>query len=208
MRGQKKYILLILPGIFFQAAAQDVPKDSASWEFELDLYQYIVPHSPDNPVLMGYADYGKAHYEVRYNYEDLHTASVFAGYRMETGNVFVVGATPIGGVVFGNINGVVPGLLLDATWKKFDFYSESEYVVDFSNEESNYFYTWTELAYSPADFLRTGISANRTRLYQTDLEVQHGVFAEGIWKNLTAGFHWFNPAADEEFFIATLALTF
>ena len=196
-------------GAYAQATeSTDSSTDATSWDFELDLYHYIVPHSPDNSVLMGYADYGNIHYEARYNYEDLHTGSVFGGYRLETGKKCVFGATPIGGVVFGNINGVAPGLLLDATWNKFDFYSESEYVVDFSESESNFFYTWSELAYSPTDFLRTGISANRTRLYQTDLELQRGVFAEYTWKTLTAGFHWFNPAADEEFFIATLAVVF
>ena len=199
----------------FIASAQDpssnagpVGADEKSWEFELDFYQYLVPFDRDNLVVMAYADYGNIHYEARYNYEDLNTASVFGGYRLESGKAFVFGATPIGGIVFGNVNGVAPGLLLDATWKQFDFYSESEYVVDFSNSESNFFYTWTELAWSPSEFLRTGLSANRTRLYQTDLELQRGVFAQYTWRSLTAGVHWFNPAAEEEFLIATLAVSF
>jgi len=75
-------------------------------------------------------------------------------------------ATPMMGIAFGNTNGFVPRLELDAAYKIFDFYSESEYLIDFAGKENNFFYTWSELAVSPFYFLRTGISAQRTRLYQ------------------------------------------
>ena len=112
------------------------------------------------------------------------------------------------GVVFGNTNGIAPGLLLDFSWKIFDFYSESEYVIDFSGSENNFFYTWTELAVTPVSNLRTGISADRTRLYQSGLELQKGIFAEYTFWKLTAGVHYFNPFSGEDFVIATLQMEF
>ena len=61
---------------------------------------------------------------------------------------------PMGSVVFGNTNGLAPGLEIEITYKKFDFYSESEYVFDFSSRENNFFYDYSELAITPIDALR------------------------------------------------------
>ena len=117
----------------------------------------------------------------------------------------VIGATPVVGFVFGNTDGIAPGLLLDLTYGKFDFYSESEYVIDYARSENNFFYTWTELAVTPGENVRIGLSANRTRLFQTDLEIQRGVFAQYSYKKLTAGVHYFNPFTSDYFFIASLS---
>ena len=148
------------------------------------------------------------HLEARYNYEDLKTGSVFGGYTFETGNKLVFTATPMIGFVFGNTNGVAPGLETSLTWKKFDFYSETEYVFDFNSKENNFLYTWTELAITPFNNFRTGISGNRTRLFQSDLEVQKGIFIEYSFWKLTAGVHYFNPFSNDDFGIATLAIEF
>jgi len=175
---------------------------------ELLVYDYIFPHEKDvlSPIL--YADWKSVHAEVRYNYEDLHTASVFGGCRFETGEKLVVGATPVLGIVFGNTSGLAPGLLLDLAYGKFDFYSESEYVIDFSGSENNFFYTWTELAITPLENLRTGISANRTRLYQSELDVQKGIFAQYTFQKATAGFHYFNPFTDDYYFVTSISYAF
>ncbi|HET6722474.1 MAG TPA: hypothetical protein VFH07_06970, partial [Chitinophagaceae bacterium] len=70
------------------------------------------------------------------------------------------------------------------------------------------FYTWTELAITPFKNFRTGISGNRTRLYQTGLEVQKGIFTQYSFWKLTAGLHYFNPFSDDYFLIATMSIEF
>jgi len=112
------------------------------------------------------------------------------------------------GIVFGNTNGIAPGIELDATYKMFDYYSETEYIIDFTGKENNFFYVWGELAISPTDALRTGISYQRTRLYQTDRDVQRGVFAEYSFWKLTAGVYYFNPFSDNGFAIISLGIDF
>lgn len=179
-----------------------------NWQFEGSGYYYIIPNESDEITLLGYADYKSVHLEVRYNYEDKNTASLFGGYRFETGSKLVFGATPIVGYVFGNTNGLAPGLLIDLSYGKFDFYSESEYVFDLNGSENNFYYTWSELAVSPTENFRTGISANRTRLYQTDLDFQRGIFAQYSLGKLTAGIHYFNPFSDDYFLITTISIEF
>jgi len=188
-----------------QATADTI---SSSWSFEADAYYYILPGEKNTTTLMGYADRKALHVEARYNYEDVKTVSLFGGYRFEAGRKLQLSITPMLGFALGNTNGVVPGLEASLTWKIFDFYSESEYVFDLKGKENDFFYSWTELAVTPFSNFRTGISGNRTRLFQSNLEIQKGIFAQYSFWKLTAGVHYFNPFSDEGFVIATLAVEF
>ena len=207
-------IAMVLLLFALQVTAQQTSNDTLTvsadtsemspWSVSAAAYYYILPEEVNTTTLFLYVDYHSIHMEARYNYEDDQTFSLFGGYRFETGNELILGVTPLIGIVIGNTNAIAPGLEIDITWKMFDFYSENEYLFDFEGSENNYFYSWTELAITPFNNLRTGIATDRTRLFQSDLELQRGVFAQySLWK-LTAGFHYFNPFADDYFLIATL----
>ena len=205
-------IVFIVPGFAQQTNTDSSQANSdsivADWSFEVDAYYYILPEEKNTTTLIAYADYRALHMEARYNYEDVNTGSLFLGYGFEMGNKLVLNLTPMIGCAFGNTNGIVPGLETGLSWKKFDFYSEMEYVIDLEGKENNYFYTWTELAITPFHHFRTGVSASRTRLYQTDFDLQRGVFAQYSFWKLTAGIHYFNPFTHDDFGIATLAIEF
>lgn len=193
------------------SSAQETKDSSQSkWSFSASGYYYFIPEDANTYTLIGTADYKKLHLEARYNYEDLNTASAFAGWRFETRKEkeFQFGVTPMLGFAFGNTNGFVPAVELDASYKIFDFYSESEYLVDFESNENNFFYTWSELAVTPVESLRTGISIQRTHLYQTELDTQRGIFAEYSFWKLTAGAYYFNPFSGSNFVIASLSIDF
>jgi len=204
-------LLFIVPVIAQQTADSTTMAKEAEkspWAFAADAYYYILPAEENIITVSAYADYNAVHFEARYNYEGQNTGSIFTGYRFETGNKLKFAITPMLGYVFGDITGVIPAFKLDLAWKKFDFYSESEYVIDLAGNENNYFYTWSEVAISPFENFRTGISANRTRLYETPKELQRGIFAQyTIWK-LTAGVHYFNPFTNDSFVITTLGIEF
>src|SRR6478609_2411499 len=166
------FFLLFVSLAIAQQPANDSLKTVADsskspWAFAADAYYYILPSQENTTTILAYADYNALHFEARYNYEGRNTGSVFLGYRLEAGNKLKLGVTPMLGYVFGDIQGLIPAFKLDLAWKKFDFYSESEYVIDVAGKENNYFYTWSEVAITPFENFRTGISANRTRLYET-----------------------------------------
>jgi len=190
--------------------SSDTISDSVTsgWSYEATLYYYILPGAENTATLIGYADHDDFHFESRYNYEDTKTVSLFGGYRFEVGDIVLLEATPMIGFAFGNIDGIIPGLEITLTWNNLDFYSESEYVLDLAGSDNNYFYEWSELAITPFDNLRTGISANRTRLIQTGLDLQRGIFGEYMYKQLTAGIHYFNPFTSNGFVLTTLGVTF
>ena len=198
---------------FAQVTASDtlhLNSDSvyAHWSYAATAFQYFLPNEKNTTSLIATADHDAWHIEARYNYEAEKTASVFGGYRFEAGKKLVLDITPILGFAFGNLNAVVPGLETSLTWKKFDFYSENEYVFDFEGKENNFFYNWSELGITAFDRLRAGISINRTRLFQSDLELQKGIFAQYSFWKLTAGVYYFDPFSTDNYLIATLGIEF
>lgn len=206
----KVLAVLILYSLPCTLPAQKNVADTSSpaWAFSASGYYYFIPDDDNTFTFIGSADHKALHLETRYNYEDLNTVSAFAGWRFETGKNFQFGATPMLGFATGNTDGFIPALELDATYKIFDFYSESEYLVDFASKENNFFYVWSELAVTPIDALRTGISIQRTKLYETGLDTQRGIFAEYSFWKLTAGAYYFNPFSDNNFVIASLSVDF
>ena len=96
------------------------------------------------------------------------------------------------GGVFGNTTGVAPGYLFTLSYKKLSLYSEGEFVFDTKHSDSNFFYSWNEFTYSPTDWLRFGLAAQRTRAYQTPLDVQRGFFAGVSYKRVDFTTYVFN----------------
>lgn len=179
------------------------------WSFSATLFGYFIPADRNLLSPIAYADHRSGlHLEGRYNYEDLKTASLFAGWRFELGKKVQLALTPIVGFAFGNTNGFIPGLEFEASWSILDFYSETEYVLDFAGSENNYLYTWGELGVTPFSSFRTGISYQRTILYHTGLDLQRGIFASYSFWKLTASAYYFNPFIPENFLIISLGIEF
>jgi hypothetical protein len=116
--------------------------------------------------------------------------------------------TPMAGIVFGSTDGIATGLEIDITYKKFDLYSESEHVFDFAGKENNFFYMYSELAINPIKQLRLGILAQRTRLYESDREIQRGVLAEYYFRRCRAGLFYYSPFADDNFVALSFSVDF
>jgi len=205
-------ILVICPNILLAQLQHEVSEsDSANskWSFSLWGDYFIIPNDKNifNPTF--YADHKSLHFEGRYNYEDINTASAFAGWRFETGNKLQLAATPMMGIAFGNTNGIAPGLELELTYKFLDLYTESEYLFDFASKENNFAYTYFELAATMLnEHVRTGLTGQRTRLYQTEFDVQRGVFAEYYFGRFRAGLYYFDPFSTDNFIDVSFSIDF
>src|SRR5205085_1735912 len=82
--------------------------------------------------------------------------------------------TPKIGVVAGRSEGVAPGYHFRLGYKRLELYSEGEYLFNAEQRDDSFFYAWTELSYSVAEWLRVGLAAQRTRAYESDLDIQPG----------------------------------
>ena len=53
---------------------------------------------------------------------------------------------------------------------------ETEYIVDASDSADSFLYTWPEFALAPTDWSRFGLAVQRTKVYQTEFDIQRGFF--------------------------------
>jgi hypothetical protein len=169
---------------------------------------YLVPQGQSyaSPTFAG--DHDMLHVEARYNYEAQRTGSLWAGYNLSMGKKVVFEATPMVGGVFGNVNGVAPGLEFTLTYKKAQLYSANEYIFDTSTKAGNFFYTWTQLTYSPLEWFTVGYVAQRTRAYQTPLDVQRGPLVGFTYKNVNFTAQIFNPGQADPTVVLSLGYNF
>ncbi|HEY6369133.1 MAG TPA: hypothetical protein VIX37_01015 [Candidatus Sulfotelmatobacter sp.] len=185
-----------------QATSGSVPSDSSNtpspWAYSLTTSGYIVPGGQSYILPDFTADHGWLHLEARYNSEALRTGSLWACYNFSVGTKLMLNATPMLGGVFGDLNGIAPGCLLTLTYKRVQLYAANEYVFSFQNRYANFFYTWNQLTYSPLPWLQVGLASQRTRVYQTGLDIQRGVLAGVTYKKMTFtttvfNFGWTTP---------------
>lgn len=198
-------------GIFFLlycntvlAAERDtIPK--SYWQHSLEANFYI--WKDDFLFLPIYAvDKDRLHIEARYNYEDTNTFSGWLGYNFRGGNNFEYTITPMLGGIIGNTNGIAPGFELYFVFHRFEFSSQSEYVFNFQNSQNKFFYNWTEITWSPKDWCWLGMSFQRTRLYETDLDFQYGFLAGGGYKWIGLSTYLFNIHTDDPLFVISLSV--
>jgi hypothetical protein len=155
---------------------------------------YYFPPDEDNFLLViATADRGPLHLEARYNYEALDTGALFAGWTFSGGDKLTYELTPMLGAVFGDTQGIAPGFEASLAYGIADFYIEAEYLRDSENHEDSYTYAWSELGFSPLEWLRFGLVGQRTRVYSSDLDIQRGGFAQAILGKVTLGLYVFNP---------------
>ena len=189
-------------------AVEPPPADPATWEFSASAFGYVVPEDRDYGSATVTADRGLWHLEARYNYEGLDTGSFWCGANFEFGKTVAFEVTPMVGGVVGHTSGVAPGYHLTVRWKRLELYSEGEYLFDTNHHDDSFFYAWNELTYAPFEWLQAGLVSQRTRAYQTPLDVQRGILVRGFVKNWTLGFYVFNFGWTDPTYVFSLGLDF
>ena len=179
-----------------------------SWTFSASVYTYIVPEGTDYAQPTITADRDWLHLEARYNYEALETGSVWVGYNFSGGKKLAWEFTPMLGGVFGDTTGIAPGYSGSLSWWKLSLYSEGEYVFDTRDSPGSFFYNWSELSLAPVDWFRIGMVTQRTRVYQTDREIQRGVLFGFTVKKLGLTTYVFNPDESKPTVVVAVSLDF
>lgn len=150
-----------------------------TWAFSVWVDGYFVPGEQGYADPIFTADHGWFHLEGRYNYEDLRTGSLWLGYNfnLNPGKELNLTFTPMIGGVFGRTNGIAPGAEASVTYRKLNFWVSNEYVFDTGDRSASYFYTWPQLTYTPVNWLRLGLVAQRTQAIKSDTQ---GGFLVGL----------------------------
>jgi len=203
----RRFFIFLLSFVTGAVDAQNA--DTTQWSFNAELNGYAFEGGDKFLLPVFKANRDWLHLEARYNYEDMQTYSFWAGYNL-SGSAskmeFVI--TPMVGMATGNTKGFLAGFEASFVLGKFELYSETEHLWDSADKEYNFLYTWTDLYFSPKDWWWVGLSAQRTRLFQTDLELQRGLllgFAAGSW-SITG--YAYNAGMGESFGLLTVEFEF
>lgn len=183
-------------------------EQESTWAFSVSAHTYIVPDSREFVQPTFTADHGRLHMEARYNYEALETGSARVGYNFSGSEKLAWEFTPMLGGVFGKTTGIAPGYKGSLGWWKLELYSEGEYVFDAGDSLDSFFYNWSELTLAPVDWFRFGLVTQRTRVYETDREIQRGLLVGFSSKQVDVTGYVFNPDESKPTVVAAAALNF
>ena len=187
--------------------APDADQDSR-WSLSAAVSGYIVPHGESYVSPSFTADRDWLHLEARYNYENLRTGSLWAGYNFTLSDKLELTLTPMVGGVFGQTTAVAPGYLGTLNYKGLSLYSQGEFVIDAHERSDTFFYTWSELSYAPKKWFRAGIAVQRTKVYQTGLDVQRGFLAGLTFEKLDFTTYVFNLGWTDPTVVISLGVRF
>ncbi|HWN81639.1 MAG TPA: hypothetical protein VNM87_06065 [Candidatus Udaeobacter sp.] len=192
-------------------AVLTLPRTAAGndWSCALSAFYIDSAGQEPYPAATFFADRDALHLEVRYNYEDLETGSLFFGGTLSVGDEIALTVVPLFGFIAGNTIGVAPGAEVTLEWWRLTLYDESEYVLNGEERADNFFYAWVEATVSPTKWLRTGFVGQRTKVIETSLEFDRGLLVELAHRDASLGLHWFNPdRPDDRIFLLAVSYTF
>jgi hypothetical protein len=172
------------------------------------VYTYVVADGDDYVQPTVRLDYDRWHVEGRYNYEAQDSGSVWLGYKFSGGDKLEWELTPMIGGIFGDVEGVAPGYLGALRWKRFELYSEGEYVFDTDGSDYDYFYSWSELTFAPTDWFWFGIVGQRTRAYDADRDIQRGLLVGAVFRRVSFVGYVLNPDSDDTTYVASIGFGF
>ena len=147
---------------------------------------YVQPHIT--------ADRGWLHLEARYNYEDRDTGSAWFGYNFSVGETVTLEITPMLGGVFGDTNGIAPGYKGSLGWWRLAALQRKRV-----RDRHRRFVRQLPLhlvgarVRARSDWFRFGLVVQRTQAYETDRDVQRGVFVGFSYKGADLTAYVFNP---------------
>ena len=194
-KTRKKHLKLVLIFCIFQSAVMAQAKSG------LENYNFLSQY--ENYVwmpIMHYQSKKGMYAELRYNYEDLNTISLYGGKTFEGGKNLQFAITPMLGVSIGNFKGVSLATNTELDWKNIYLSSQTQYSFSTINAEADFFFTWSELAYNISRKVFAGLALQFTR-QQGINDAEPGFVAGLNIKNTSIPFYAFSPFGKKKYFI-------
>jgi len=154
IKRYRRYLLLLLLLLAKHVRAQ----------VSVEQYSYFGAEQPLTWVpIVHYQSPGNWHTEMRYNYEDNRTMSLYTGRTFaHDGNRLSYAITPMVGGVVGEFKGGSMGLNLEVNYTNLFFESQSQYSFGLDGESLDFIYAWSDLGYQMRPWLYGGVSAQHT----------------------------------------------
>ena len=200
-------VSLILLFNFSSVLAQDEDASNKSiWKFYAELDFTFADPFIVGPIAT--ADYKNLHLEARYNYEGKNTGSGWVGYNFSGGSEFKYLVTPMIGGLVGGLDGVGIGLEFTFNFMDFELDDAMEFQFDFNTEEDDNFYNWTDISYSPLEWFYFGVSGQRTRLIENNVNIQFGPFLGIGYNEFELAGYTYNLGTEDFYLVVTTSYSF
>lgn len=157
------------------------------------------------PVLH-YKGRNKLYAEARYNYEEIHTGSLYAGRSFEGGKKWEYSVTPMLGVVFGRYKGFSAAVNTMLDHSGFNFSGQLQYTINSNSRDENFFYNWSELSLRFFDKLYGGVSIQQTALYKSSTTTEAGLLLGYNSGKITIPVYFFSPLKNNRNLIVGLII--
>jgi hypothetical protein len=184
------------------------PAPENTWAYSITVDAYFSPNQAGYATPIVTADRSWLHLEGRYNYEDLDTGSLWAGYNFAAGKKLMLDVTPMIGGVFGRTSGIAPGCEASLSYKKIALSVSNEYVYNPARKSENFYYSWLQLTYSPARWLNFGALTQHTKAFGSQAYEQPGVFVGVSHKHWYFTTYVFSARIDDPTAILEAAVNF
>ena len=139
--------------------------------------------------------------ELRYNYEAIQSASVHFGRKIGFKKIPALEIIPVGGIIFGSLNGGSAGAIIEVSINRFCFLSEPQYVFSFGQKEENYFYSWSEVSYELFSSVYAGLALQQTKSFSLPNVFEPGIMAGITIKNFDIPVYCFSPTSSNRNFV-------
>lgn len=169
---------------------------SAEAQSSLSLEHYYTMRAASPMSIMPVASFqtGNGFYaEGRYNYEALNTFSLYMGRTFSGASGLSYSISPIAGAVVGEFNGGSVGANVSLGYKNFYLYTQPQYSFSVENAINNFIYSWTDITYSPLNWLSVGVSLQHTKPYKTKGYIENGLVVEAAYKKFTFPVYIYSP---------------
>lgn len=141
--------------------------------------------------------------ELRYNYEDMQTVSLFGGKTFQAGKELDCTMTPMLGFSAGNFSGVSVAVNAEADWKNLYLSTQTQYSVSAKKDVSDFFFSWSELGFNFSRLFFAGIAVQYTR-QEGENYTEPGFLAGLSFKNFSIPFYLFKPFSQDQYIILGL----
>lgn len=185
---------LIIGSILVQLNVSAQPKAG------VELYKYMHVQMEGSFQPLAHIQTAKNWYgELRYNYEDAKTLSLYVGKTIADSSG-VNKITPMIGFSTGRFTGISFAFNGEAEWKNFSFASQTQYSVATKKNTESFFFSWSEMEYNFGDHFYAGLAMQYTRQSgETDFEPG---FLTGLsFKKISFPFYIFSPFRSGRYFI-------
>jgi hypothetical protein len=184
------------------AAFCTVAHSQSKWMFEN--YNYIrQPEAASFVPMLHFETANNWYGELRYNYEDVKTVSLFGGRSFNGGKNITYTITPMLGASAGQFAGVTFATNAEIEWKNIFLSAQSQYSKATKTSSSSFFFNWSELGYSIGNNVYAGVALQYTK-EQEAAYTEPGLFAGISFKNVSIPFYVFSPFNNSRYFVLGL----